>query len=557
MQRFVIITACAVLLATSAFAQGSLPPVDPFSVVLCEHVDFIAPCRTYTVESWMRHKLVPSLGDLNDKISSIRVGSQVEALLFERANFQGDQVLNMDYRLRGDLRDLTSFNDDASSLIVIPKGRHKAGGGVSLDAVIQIFGLGGEEGFFPLPERASETVAKYPYVGSFVNDAADCIGLFEGVTVDLFEHPNFTGQRTRLPGMTGKGTASPDCIAQGHEIDLKPYKMNEKVSSLIVYADKKRSIHFDDAVVISKHVDHVGASRQYDLEPGMRYRLVPGLEHLNDKTSSVIVGTNVSVHVFEHTNFGGRTAELTDTTAKVGSWLDNHISSLVVAQRGAVFEGAVLSGPPPFTPQYFFPLPEMLAESEARYPSIGSDLNDKSIKLSICGEHVSVTLYRHANYAGEPRDVPGRGPKPAPCVSYRLHDYQFGKEASSLVVRTAAVAPKLVRPDIPVPPPPRGGDAAGEPHRAPPVLPDMKFQTTKAGPVSLELNSNRPGHDYRDFDLRRADPELCREECARDRRCRAYSYIKPGIQGEHARCWLKDGVPPAEHAPCCASGVKH
>jgi hypothetical protein len=284
----------------------------------------------------------------------------------------------------------------------------------------------------------------------------------------------------------------------------------------------------------------------------MRYRLVPGLEHLNDKTSSVIVGANVSVHVFEHANFGGRSAEIKATTSAVDSWWNDRISSLIVTPRGATLEGALLAriGFPPA--QRFFPLPEMATDGEARYPSI----DDESAVLSLCGQHVSVTLHQDAGFAGDKRDFPGLGPKPDPCVSYLLRDYKFGEKTSSLVVRTAAVAPTLVTPDIPVPPPPRGGEAAGDPHRAPPALPDLNFQATELGSVTLELNTNRPGHDYRDFDLREAKPELCRDACAADRGCMAFAYVKPGIQGDHARCWLKDGVSPAEHAPCCASGVK-
>lgn len=86
-----------------------------------------------------------------------------------------------------------------------------------------------------------------------------------------------------------------------------------------------------------------------------------------------------------------------------------------------------------------------------------------------------------------------------------------------------------------------------------------KISSLRVGPqvsVTLELNSNRPGQDYRDFDLPQANPESCRDACSQDPRCRAFTYVKPGIQGEYARCWLKDSVPPAEHAPCCASGVK-
>ena len=74
--------------------------------------------------------------------------------------------------------------------------------------------------------------------------------------------------------------------------------------------------------------------------------------------------------------------------------------------------------------------------------------------------------------------------------------------------------------------------------------------------VSYEMNVNRPGEDYQSFDLRRADPELCAKACEEEEKCEAYTYVKPGIQGDQARCWLKDGVPNARGSDCCVSGVK-
>src|SRR5262252_5980233 len=73
---------------------------------------------------------------------------------------------------------------------------------------------------------------------------------------------------------------------------------------------------------------------------------------------------------------------------------------------------------------------------------------------------------------------------------------------------------------------------------------------------SMELNTDRTGMDYKDFDLSEARPELCREACACDPNCRAYTYVKPGIQGPKARCWLKFDVPNPVQNQCCVSGVK-
>jgi TRAP-type C4-dicarboxylate transport system substrate-binding protein len=72
----------------------------------------------------------------------------------------------------------------------------------------------------------------------------------------------------------------------------------------------------------------------------------------------------------------------------------------------------------------------------------------------------------------------------------------------------------------------------------------------------MELDTDRPGQDIDDFDLRTADPALCDQACRENPDCKAWTYVKPNTtQGPDARCWLKDGVPQPEPASCCVSGV--
>jgi hypothetical protein len=72
----------------------------------------------------------------------------------------------------------------------------------------------------------------------------------------------------------------------------------------------------------------------------------------------------------------------------------------------------------------------------------------------------------------------------------------------------------------------------------------------------MEQNTDRPGQNYRVFDLGAPEPARCQAACREDGKCRAWTYVKPGVQGAKARCWLKAGVPPAKSNGCCVSGVK-
>jgi hypothetical protein len=73
---------------------------------------------------------------------------------------------------------------------------------------------------------------------------------------------------------------------------------------------------------------------------------------------------------------------------------------------------------------------------------------------------------------------------------------------------------------------------------------------------ALETNTDRPGMDYNNYDLPSANPSLCEQACNSDPDCKAFTYVKPGVQGPKPRCWLKNGIPTATPNSCCDSGVK-
>ena len=72
---------------------------------------------------------------------------------------------------------------------------------------------------------------------------------------------------------------------------------------------------------------------------------------------------------------------------------------------------------------------------------------------------------------------------------------------------------------------------------------------------AFEPNVDRAGSDYSGLDLPVADPSACQIACQNDERCQAWTYVRPGVQGQHAKCWLKDFIPAALTNDCCTSGV--
>lgn len=71
----------------------------------------------------------------------------------------------------------------------------------------------------------------------------------------------------------------------------------------------------------------------------------------------------------------------------------------------------------------------------------------------------------------------------------------------------------------------------------------------------MEDGIDRPGKDYRSLDLATADPALCQSECVGDNKCVAWTFVKPGVQADNARCWLKTPAPEKVEDDCCISGI--
>lgn len=84
----------------------------------------------------------------------------------------------------------------------------------------------------------------------------------------------------------------------------------------------------------------------------------------------------------------------------------------------------------------------------------------------------------------------------------------------------------------------------------------LSFVFQASAQTSFEPNTDRPGSDYRNFNLARPDPALCQQECIADPACRAWTYVVPNVQGPQARCWLKNRVPAPQASNCCVSGAR-
>ena len=91
-------------------------------------------------------------------------------------------------------------------------------------------------------------------------------------------------------------------------------------------------------------------------------------------------------------------------------------------------------------------------------------------------------------------------------------------------------------------------------------LPLTYLEVAVIGPSGADVgatNLNLPGNDYRSFPTSSRSWLACRNTCRQERPCKAWSYVRSGIQGARAICWLKDSIPaPPKPNNCCVSGDK-
>jgi PAN domain len=86
---------------------------------------------------------------------------------------------------------------------------------------------------------------------------------------------------------------------------------------------------------------------------------------------------------------------------------------------------------------------------------------------------------------------------------------------------------------------------------------DAGLRAAKAGAVGILLHGiNLFGADYSNLRLGSADPTQCQNACRSDAKCTAWTYIQPGVQGNEARCWLKDRVPQRSRDAWTISGIE-
>jgi hypothetical protein len=158
-----MIQAVLILLFFCSHALAWMPAA-PNEAIFFADADFQGASLTLRLQPGIRHRLMPGLGELDKKISSIVVGDKVKVFVFTNLNF-GGAVREYVYTVAANMPD----DDQISSLIVCPREEPPQGVLFIQKRLREIKNLPksswhyitGKGIFFPLPESDKETTAKF------------------------------------------------------------------------------------------------------------------------------------------------------------------------------------------------------------------------------------------------------------------------------------------------------------------------------------------------------------------------------------------------------------
>ncbi len=83
------------------------------------------------------------------------------------------------------------------------------------------------------------------------------------------------------------------------------------------------------------------------------------------------------------------------------------------------------------------------------------------------------------------------------------------------------------------------------------------FALSPASAGEVESNTDRQGQDYKRMEMvpTIAGFAPCQSACVFDEKCKAWTFVRSGVQGPKAICYLKSGASKTRSDKCCTSGI--
>ena len=280
-----MIITLVLLSSASAIKKMKVTQVGGNCVQFFQHINYEGWSRTYCEDnSWIGNSD-------NDQFSSVKVGGNINAVMFEHRDFKGKQ-----HYINGDIPNFVTigWNDIVSSLIVVRKGC------VNLYQHCDFAGYrdtycGGNN-----------------WVGNAKNDQYSAFVTGDN-SYDLFEHINFGGRV-----LLAKAETANNCLVQSG--------FNDIISSV-----RSANQVPDNCVRFYQHINFEGYTREYCNDNSW----IGNTD--NDQFSSVKLGANVNAVLFEHRDFKGKRQYISKEVSNfVPNGWNDIVSSVIVVDKNCV-----------------------------------------------------------------------------------------------------------------------------------------------------------------------------------------------------------------------------
>ncbi len=225
-------------------------------------------------------------------------------------------------------------------------------------------------------------------------------------------------------------------------------------------------------------------------------------------------------------------------------WPKLHHAPAPPAPQVAMSPSALPANPPAAAP-LAAPTPPASAPAAAAASAVGPDGLPAGVKLGevMPGVAFRGSLYRVTSIAADPANCQAACRADMQCIvwTYTQPKVSGGDAQCSLkavipqefkdICCTSAVE-RVPAPAMRVPPP-------------------VPADVTGAKP-GIELE----GGTYRYFVGAEAAPQACQAACRAEGQCLAWDYVRPGVFGADARCFLKSSASNQVYSPCCIAGFE-
>lgn len=283
-----------------------MPTPSPTQVILFDNPGYRGFSRV--IENGGDFSSSDAMNFPNDQLSSIKLGTDVRATLYEHKNFKGRAV-----EVSGSIPDLTKldFNNKVSSIKIYLDPAYQPG-----PRQVVLFEHSYYKGIFKILEVGDYYSSS---VMGFPNDKLSSVKVGSDVYLCLYEHAYFGGKEFHAH----------DNWDRLLDLSIPTYNfVHDNVSSVKVKLKKPGEIG-PNQVRLFSHPNYEGT--RSTLEVG-HYNSSQAMSFPNDDLVSIQIGSQVKATLYQHRDFKGKALQLSESTpnlagTSVGS---NSVTSIKV-----------------------------------------------------------------------------------------------------------------------------------------------------------------------------------------------------------------------------------